>query len=343
MPSHTLYEIARLAGGRLVGDGGREITGVGTLAGAGPDQIAFLANRQYRSQLLDTRAGAVLLTEADVEDCPADAVVVADPYLAYARVAGLFADDESAAGGVHPAATVDPEAEVGEDVSIGAASVVGPGAVIGQGCRIGPGCVIEGGVRLGPDCHLLANVTLHRGTAIGARARLLAGAVVGSDGFGFANEEGHWVRVPQLGGVRLGDDVEVGANTTIDRGAIEDTVIEDGVKLDNQIQIAHNVHIGTDTAIAGCVGIAGSTTIGRRCAIGGGVGIVGHLEIADGVMVTAMSLVSQSIKEPGTYSSGTPLERNDRWHRNWVRHKQLDDMARRLKRLERELAARKND
>lgn len=343
MPSRTLEEIARLAGGRLVGDGAIEVTGVGTLAGAGPGQIAFLANRQYRPQLRATAASAVLLAEDDRGDCPTNAIVVADPYLAYARVAGLFTADEPPAAGVHPAATVDPEARVAEDVSIAAGCVIGAGAVVESGCRIGPGCIIEDGVRLGPDCHLIARVTLHRGSLVGARARLLAGAVIGSDGFGFANDQGRWVRVPQLGGVRLGDDVEVGANTTIDRGAIEDTVIEDGVKLDNQIQVAHNVHIGADTAIAGCVGIAGSTTIGRQCAIGGGVGIVGHLEITDRVIITAMSLVSQSIKEPGVYSSGTPLERNDRWHRNWVRHKQLDDMARRLKALEREFDARKND
>lgn len=321
-----------------MGDGSRPVHGVATLATAGPEELSFLGNRRYRAQLRDTRAAAVLLTEDDVAECPVDAIVVPDPYLAYARVADRFDPRDGGETGISPAAAVDETAGIAPSASVGPGSVIGPGVRIGADARIGPGCVLEPGVAVGEGSRLVANVCLYRGTSLGRRCLVHAGAVVGSDGFGFANEGGRWVKVPQLGGVRVGDDVEIGANTTIDRGAIEDTVIEDGVKLDNQIQIAHNVRVGAHTAMAGCVGVAGSTVIGSGCAIGGGVGILGHLNITDGVTVTAMSLVTRSITEPGVYSSGTPLERNDRWHRNFVRFKQLDDMARRLKALERELA-----
>lgn len=327
----------------MEGDPKAEVDGIATLAHARSGQLSFLANPRYKQQLKQTGATAVLVTEEHAVDCPCHAVVVTDPYLAYAKIAGLFAEDEPRPAGIHPAATVDPTARVAADVTVGPGCVIGAETVVESGGRIGPGCVLEDGVHIGPDSRLVANVTVYRGTRIGARARIHAGVVVGSDGFGFANDQGHWRKVAQLGGVQIGDDVEIGANTTIDRGAIEDTVIEDGVKLDNQIQIAHNVRIGADTAIAGCVGIAGSTTIGRRCAIGGGVGIVGHLQIADGVTITAMSLVTGSVKEPGLYSSGTPLEPNERWHRNCVRFKQLDDMARRLRHLEKELETRKKN
>ena len=228
-------------------------------------------------------------------------------------------------------AKVDPTAHIGANAYIAAGAEVDAGAIIG------PNCIVLDGSHVGADSRLVANVTIYHGVTLGKRVLVHAGSVIGSDGFGFANDSGHWVKIHQLGGVRIGDDVEIGANTSIDRGAIDDTVIEDGVILDNQIQVAHNVRIGAHTAIAGCVGIAGSAQIGEHCTIGGGVGIVGHLEIADGVTITAMSLVTSSITKPGIYSSGTPLESKAHWQRNFIRFKQLDEMARRIQALERQL------
>lgn len=331
---HTLGALAREVGGRLKGDPERRVTWVATLGNAGPGDISFLHNPRYRRQLADTRAAAVLLTEADAADCPVAAIVVDDPYLAYARVAARLAPQRRHPGGVHPSAVVDARAEVHETAWVGPQCVVEAGARIGPGCQLGPACVVGRDVVLGADTVLLARVTLCAGTQLGARVRIQPGAVIGSDGFGYANTDGRWVPVPQLGRVRVGDDVQIGANTTVDRGAIDDTVIEEGAIIDNLVQIAHNVSVGAHTALAGCVGIAGSTRIGRRCAIGGGVGISGHLDIADGVVVTGGSVVLQSISEPGVYSSGVPLERNASWHRNYTRFKRLDEFAKRLGALE---------
>jgi UDP-3-O-[3-hydroxymyristoyl] glucosamine N-acyltransferase len=321
----------------VVGDERCPISGVGTLGNAGPGQITFLTNPRYRRQLAETRASAVIVGEDAAADCPVNALVSRNPHLTYAQVAALFVRASADVRGMHTTAVVDARARIHPDASIGAHAVVGAEAVVDAGAVIGPGCVVFERSHIGEGARLVANVTVYSDCVIGKRALVHAGAIIGSDGFGFANDAGRWVKVPQLGGVRIGDDVEIGACTTVDRGAIEDTVIGDGVKLDNQIQVAHNVRIGEHTAIAGCVGIAGSTTIGRHCAIGGGVGIVGHLDIVDGVTVTATSFVSQSIKQPGVYSSGVPLEPTDHWHRNFARFKQLDDMARRLKSLEKEL------
>lgn len=340
--SYRLEELAAEVGARIQGDPARPIEAVATLSGARPGEITFLANSRYRGQLQTTRASAVILGEADAEHCPLDALVVDNPYLAYARIAALFVPARLAPAGVHPTAVVDPQAQVDAEANIGPHCSVGPGVAIAAGAVLGPGCVIERDARIGEQSVLVANVSVYANSRIGRRALIHAGAVIGSDGFGFANEDGVWVKVPQLGGVRIGDDVEIGANTSIDRGAIEDTVIGDGVKLDNQIQIAHNVCIGEHTAMAGCVGIAGSTTIGKHCAIGGGAGILGHLEIVDGVTITATSLVTKSVKQPGVYSSGTPLEPSERWHKNFARFKQLDEMARRLRALEKELQAIKD-
>jgi len=335
---YTLSHLAQAAGARVVGEPEREIDGVGTLSGARPGQITFLTNPRYRKQLQQTQASAVVIAEADLPFCPVDALVAARPHVAYARISALFAPAAGQGQGIHGSAVISPAACLGDDVEVGPGSVIEDDAVLGDGVRVGPGCYIGAGSRLGEGTRLVANVTVYHGCRIGARVLVHAGAVIGSDGFGFADDGGTWVKVHQLGGVRIGDDVEIGACTTIDRGAVEDTVIEDGVKLDNQIQVAHNVRIGAHTAIAGCVGIAGSARIGRHCAIAGGVGILGHLEIADRVTVTAMSLVTKSIKEPGVYSAGTPLEPIDRWQKNFARFKQLDDMARRIRALEQELA-----
>lgn len=339
---YKLGEVASRVGARLVGDPETEIHGVGTLTGAGGGQITFLTNSRYRRYLRETGASAVILAEADVEYCPAAALVADNPHLTYARVAGLFAPAPDAAAGVHPSAVVDPSAEIAPGASIGPQAVVGAGAVVEAGAIVGPNCVVGRKVRIGRDSRLVAGVTIYDDCILGQRVLVHGGAVIGADGFGFAYDAGSWVKVPQLGRVRIGDDVEIGAGTTIDRGAIEDTVIEDGVKLDNLIQIAHNVRVGSHTAMAGCVGVAGSTTIGAHCAVGGGAGILGHLTIPDGTTITATSLVTKSIKSPGSYSSGTPLEPSERWQRNFARFKQLDDMARRLKALEKELEDLKN-
>lgn len=335
--TYTLGQISEKVGGRVVGDSGLVITGVGTLANAAPEQIAFLTNSRYRKQLDSTRAGAVICTEADAQHYSGNTLVTEQPYVLFARITALFAAPEHDVGGRHPTAVIAESARVHDSVSVGPGAVIGENALIGENVVVGSGCFIGDDCQVGADSRLMPNVTLYHGTRVGCRALIHSGAVVGSDGFGFASENGRWIKIHQLGRVVIGDDVEIGANTTVDRGAIEDTVIEDGVKLDNLIQVAHNVHIGAHTAVAGCVGIAGSAKIGRHCAIGGGAGILGHLEIVDGVTITPMSFVTKSIKTPGVYSSGVPLEPSEQWQKNFVRFKQLDDMARRIKQLEKEL------
>jgi len=281
----------------------------------------------------------VLLTADDADAVPTKAIVVGNPHVAYAHIAAWLYSDDDFSPGIHPAATVNSSCSVHKSAQIAENCSIAAGVVIAAGCQIGPGCVLGNNVTLGENTRLMANVTVCHGTQIGCRTILHPGVVIGADGFGLANDDGKWLKVPQIGKVILGDDVEVGANTTIDRGAIGDTIIENGVKLDNLIQIGHNVHIGAHTAIAACTAVAGSAIIGQHCAIGGCVGIVGHLEIADNVTITGMSHVAQAITKAGIYSSGTPLEENTAWHRNYVRLKQLDDMARRLKKLEKHISA----
>ncbi len=335
--SLTLGLLAEQFGAVLHGDPELLIEGVATLENAGPGRISFLANSRYRKYLSTCQASAVILSPAELEHCPVAALVSDNPYALYARVAARLNPPDKVKPGVHPSAVVNAGSKVDDSASIGPNCVVEPGAVIGPRVSLGPGCVIGRGAKIGELSRLLANVTISRGVIIGSRALIHPGVVIGSDGFGIAFLDGAWIKVPQLGTVRIGDDVEIGANTTIDRGALEDTVVEDGVKLDNQIQVAHNVHIGAHTAIAGCVGIAGSAKIGKRCMIGGGAGILGHLSIADDVTITAMSLVTHAITEAGVYSSGTPLEDNRQWRKNSVRFRQLDDLARRVKQLEKKL------
>lgn len=334
----TLGELAKVVGGHVIGDDSRVITGIGTLQSAIEGQITFLTNPKYSRYLADTKASAVILKQANASDCPVDVLVSENPYLSYARISVLFDQGGASAQGIHPTAVISPSAIIGANVSIGAYASVGENTQIGDGVNIGPGCVIEQGAVIGAGSRLVANVVIYHHVKMGLRCLIHAGTVIGSDGFGFANDKGRWVKIHQLGTVVIGNDVEIGANTTIDRGAIEDTVIEDGVIIDNQVQIAHNVHVGAHTAIAGCVGIAGSARIGRHCAFGGGAGVLGHLQIADGVTVTAMSLVTKSITEAGVYSSGTPLEPSASWQKNFARFKQLDEMARRIKALEKALS-----
>jgi UDP-3-O-[3-hydroxymyristoyl] glucosamine N-acyltransferase len=330
----TLGQLAEHVGGRIHGDADCKINGVATLQNAKPGDISFLANPRYTKYLSSTAASAVIVSDEYQDGCPANALVVADPYLSYARIASLLNPPAALRQGRHPSAVVDDGSSIESSAWIGPHSVIEEDVEIAAGVMIGPGCVIGRGSRIGAGSRLVANVTVCHGSRLGKRVVLHPGVVIGSDGFGLANDEGSWVKVPQLGGVIIGDDVEIGANTTVDRGALDDTVIEDGVKLDNQIQVAHNVYIGAHTAIAGCTGIAGSARIGSRCTIGGGVGIVGHTEIADDVHITGMSFVAHSIRKPGVYSSGTPLEGNREWRRNYARFHQLDAMARRLRQLE---------
>ncbi len=328
--TYTLGEIAARFDLALRGDPATPIAGVATLARAGADRIAFLANPRYRKQLPATAAGAVVLRAADADACPVACLVARDPYAAFARIATLFEARPSRPPGIHPGAVIDPSAEIAADahigpfVSIGARSRIERGAVLGPGCVIGEDCVV------GEGCELVARVTLVARVRLGKRVLVHPGAVLGADGFGLAMEAGRWLKVPQLGGVTIGDDCEIGANTTIDRGAIEDTVLEEDVRLDNQIQIGHNVHIGAHTAMAGCAAVAGSARIGRHCLIGGGAGIAGHIELCDRVVVTAMTLVTHSIHAPGEYSSGTPVQDNRSWRKNAARFKHLDELARRL-------------
>ncbi|NIC05841.1 UDP-3-O-(3-hydroxymyristoyl)glucosamine N-acyltransferase [Billgrantia bachuensis] len=331
----TLAELAERLGANLVGDGSQRIRGLATLREAGPDQVAFVANRSYLKDLSDTRAGAVLLQPEHATVCPVTRLELPNPYLGYAQLSQLF-DPILATprGGIHPAAVVADDVALGERVEIGPNAVVEAGVELGDEVVIGAGCFIGAGARIGAGSRLHPNVTVCHGVAVGERVILHSGCVIGGDGFGFAHDGSRWHKIAQLGSVILGDDVEVGSCSSIDRGALDDTVIGNDVKIDSQVQIAHNVRIGDHTALAGCVGIAGSTRVGRNCMLGGGVGLAGHLTICDGVQVTGMSLVTNSIHEPGVYSSGTGAMSNAQWRKNAVRFKQLDDFARRLARLE---------
>ena len=329
-----LGQLAEFLGATLRGDQDRNITGLATLQEAGPDQLSFLANPQYRKYLADARAGAVLLKAADAEGYSGDALLVPDPYLAYARISHLFDPKPRASIGVHPSAVVADDAVIDPSASVGAFAVIESGAVIGANVTIGAHCFIGARSVVGEGGWLAPRVTLYHDVRIGQRVVIQSGAVLGGEGFGFANEKGVWQKIAQIGGVTIGDDVEIGVNTAIDRGALADTRIGNGVKLDNQIQIAHNVQIGDHTAMAACVGISGSTKIGRHCMLAGGVGLVGHIEICDNVFITGMTMVTHSITEPGSYSSGTAMQPAGEWRKSAARIRKLDDMARRLQKLE---------
>ena len=324
----TLGELAVRFGLGLKGEPGLRISRVATLSHADAGALSFLANTRYRRQMESTRATAVLLGPGDAAACPVAALIDPNPYLAYARIADLLHPQAPSATGIHPSAVVSAVARIADSASIGPLAVIEDGVEIGERVIVGPGCIVQRGARIGADSRLTARVTVYAGVRIGRRCIVHAGAVIGADGFGFAPDAGTWVKVPQVGSVQIGDDVEIGANTTIDRGAIDDTVVEHGVKLDNQIQVGHNVTIGAHTAIAGCVGISGSTTIGKRCMIGGGVGIAGHLTIADDVVVTGCSLVSASIRQAGSYSSGMPTVETRLWRRMVAHLRRLDGKER---------------
>jgi len=339
--SVSLVQLATHIGATLEGAPTKDlpVLGIATLVRAGKQEISFFANSLHSKELAKTQAAAVILASKDRRFCKVPMLVMDNPYLGYARAATLLNPPKPPPPGIHPTAWVSDDALLDVTVSIGPQAVIEAGVKLGREVVIGPGCVVGCDVEIGDECQLMANVTLCTGTRIGQRVIIHPGAVIGSDGFGNANDAGKWIKIPQLGGVLIADDVEIGANTTIDKGALEDTVIGKGVRLDNQIQIAHNVQIGEHTAIAGCVGIAGSVRIGRYCMIGGGVGISGHVELVDHVLVTGGSIVLQSIREQGAYSSGTPLEPSRRWRRNYHRFKHLDEMARRLQTVAQTLAS----
>jgi UDP-3-O-[3-hydroxymyristoyl] glucosamine N-acyltransferase len=332
---YTLSDLSARFGLALRGDGERLIRAVGTLKDSGPEQITFLANPAYRKQLRATRAGAVILKEADAPDCPTTSLLAADPYLAYARLAALFDPRPGPAPGIHPTAVIADSARLGQDPSIGAHTVIGERCVIGDGCVIGPGCVLEAACELGDACRLYANVSLGYGTRLGKRVILHPGVVLGADGFGIAFAGDHWEKVPQLGVVVIGDDCEIGANSCIDRGAVGDTVLEEDVRIDNLCQIGHNVHIGAHTAIAGNSGVAGSARIGRYCLLGGGAGVIGHVEVADRTTIAAGSNLYKGVAESGqTWSGQFPAQPIREWQRNLARLRKLDDLARRVRRIE---------
>ncbi len=338
MISVTLHEIAAALGGDLLGDGQLRVGRIGPLESADGQTIAFLANPRYQSQLASTQAACVIVAPASAEMAGARgaAIVTPDPYLYFARLSQWWAARVRPLppAAIHPSAVVAQDAQIGAGVDIGPLAVVESGARIGDGARIGAHCVIGARAQVGAGTRLAAQVTLGFDCSIGARGIVHSGVVIGADGFGFAPNQGEWVKIEQLGAVRIGDDVEIGANTCIDRGALDDTVIGNGVKLDNLIQIGHNVRIGDHTVIAAFTGIAGSAVIGAHCLIGGAARIQGHIEICDGVTVSTCTFISRSIKKPGNYSGAYPFEENASWEKNAATLRQLHSLRERIRALE---------
>jgi len=336
--SYTLSEITKKLGGRILGDAEVRVTQISTLEAARLDQISFLTNSKYRSQLSSTLAGAVILSEEDADATELPRIISKNPYAYFAKVSALLNPLPEAKPGKHHTAVIGVGTNIHDTASIGATAVIGDGAKIGPNCVIGEGCSIGSNVTIGSRARLYPHVVVYHGCVIGDDLIAHSGVVIGADGFGIAMEEGRWLKIPQIGKVVIGNMVEIGANTTIDRGALDDTVIEDGVKLDNQIQVAHNVRIGAHTAIAGCAGIAGSATIGRFCRIGGSTGILGHVEIADNVEIASFSMISKSIREAGSYTGIFPFSKSEDWRKNAVHIRRLDDWVKRVKILEKEIA-----
>ena len=335
--AYSVRDIARIIGADLVGDGDVTVTHVADLDSCTDGCLSFAVSRQYVKQLQTTKASAVIVPADLVAHCEMVALVSSNPSLSFARAVRYMYPSEEIVPGIHPSAIISDDCEVADNVSIGPNVVINAKCTIGDNSVIGPGCIITAPCFIGAYANLIARVSIVGPTSLGERVIVHPGAVIGSDGFGLANDQGVWEKIPQLGRVIIGNDVEIGANTTIDRGALQDTVIDDGVKLDNQIQVAHNVKIGAHTAVAGCAGIAGSAKIGKYCGIGGGAGIQGHIEITDGVQVTGMTKISQSIHQPGVYTSGTAAQDNKTWLRNALRFKELDRLFKRLQNLEKKI------
>jgi len=340
---YSLAEIASRLGGRIAGDAQTLIAQVGTLEQGGSGHISFLSNPKYRNRLTGTRAAAVIVSpEAEtLTDRPR--IVCDNPYAYFARVSQLLNPEPAVVPGIDPAARVAAEARVHASVRVEPGAVIEAGATIGEGCWIGANCYIGRDSVIGANSRLNPSVVIYAGCTLGARVLIHSGAVIGADGFGIARDEGRWVKIPQIGGVRIGDDVEIGASTTIDRGAMDDTIIEEGVKLDNQIQIGHNVRVGAHSAMAGCAAVAGSADIGRHCTIGAASLILGHLSIADHVDISAGTVVTKSILERGSYTGLYPFSAHATWKRNSVRLRQLAELADRVTALEKRLAGKEED
>ena len=338
--SLTVQQIADKLGLKFVGDPDIEIFDVASPSSAKTGDLCFLTNSGDFKKIERSCCSALIVPlEFNVDLIDKAFILSPNPQLSFIRVVELIRPDISpeANVGIDQSARVSETARIADGVYIGPMAVIGDQVEVGPGCRIGAGCIVEDRVKIGAQSYLHSRVTLLKGVETGDRCIFHSGAVIGSDGFGLVEDRGRWIKVPQIGRVIIGDDVEIGANTTVDRGALDDTVIENGCKLDNLIQVAHNVRIGAHTAIAGCVGIAGSATIGRHCKIGGAAVILGHLRIADNVMVTAMSLVTKEIKRAGVYSSGTPLMENSEWHKANVRYKSLDSLARKIAKMHKQI------
>ena len=333
----TLQALADLIGVRLQGDPNCLINGIATLENAKEGDITFLSNQQYRKYLTSTKASAVILSAEDAKNCPINALISDNPRLSLAKIASLFEEVEKPLRSIHPTAVIGENCKIHPSVSIGPYCVIGDNVILEENVVLGSHCSIGSQCRLDTSTVLKSRVTLYPNVRIGKRCLIHSGAVIGSDGFGFANHAGTWIKVPHLGGVTIGDQVEIGANTTIDRGFLEDTTLGDSVIIDNLVQIGHNVTVGTGTAIAGCVGIAGSTKIGAACLIGGGACIGGHIQIADHVHITATSAVNHSLNERGVYSSGFPAKPSHVWRKNVARFQFLNDMAKRLRAVEQKL------
>lgn len=343
MTTLTLAELATITGGELHGDSQAVVRGLAPMDRAQEGDITFLSNPKYSKHLASCKATVIMVKATERELCPSNALVVADPYVAFAKVTqALDTTPAPASGGIAPSAVVADDAKLGENVSIGANAVIESGVELGDHVIIGAGCFIGKNAKIGNQTKLWANVSIYHNVVLGEHCLVQSSTVIGSDGFGYANERGEWIKIPQLGSVRIGNRVEIGACTTIDRGALDDTVIEDNVILDNQLQIAHNVHIGYGTAMAGGTIVAGSTTIGKYCIIGGASVLNGHIQIADGVTITGMGMVMRSIEEKGMYSSGIPLQTNKEWRKTAARVHRIDDMNKRLKAVEK-LLEQKSD
>ena len=337
--TYTLAKLAELLEGEVHGDATIEVSALAPLANAKPGQLSFLANPKYTDQVATTKASAVLLTKEALPLCQTNAIVLANPYLAFAKVASLFDKTPKPKVGIHPSAVIDKTAKIDATASIAANVVIGAYTVIGAGVEIGANTVISDYCHLGDKVKVKTNVSIYHDVKIGKNTIIHANSVVGSDGFGNAKDhQGNWLKIPQLGGVTIGESVEIGACTSIDRGAIDDTVIHDGVKLDNQIQIGHNVVVGQNTAMAAQTGIAGSTTVGKNCMFGGQVGIVGHIEITDEVMIGSKTGVSNSLTNSGVYFTSLPAQPHMQWKRTLARINKLDKLTNRVKTLEKKVS-----
>ncbi len=330
----TIAQLAADLSLEMLGSGESELSHVASLHRASAGSLSFLSNPKFLPQLAATKATAVIVRQEHAADCPCDALISENPYLSYALAAQRIHPLTEVIPGIAASAIVGEKCQIASSAMIEPLVTIGDGVIIGERVIIGAGSVIGDEVKIGDDSRIDARVVLYRAVQLGERCRIASGAVLGSDGFGFANNAGEWVKIPQVGAVTLGNDVEIGANTTIDRGAIDDTMIGNGVIIDNLVQIAHNVSIGDHTAIAGCAGVAGSAKIGKYCSIGGSANIVGHKSIADHTIITAQTFVTRSIKTAGVYSSGVPMQENSIWRRNFARFKQLNEFSKRLRKLE---------